>query len=141
MERPVRVSSAKPVDDGWCFVCGDNNPIGLKTDWSLQEDGSARALFQPSRAHQGWVGVLHGGILAALLDEAMAQCMGLAGRPSVTASLTIRYRRPAPTSGTLVAEARIVSQRRAATRLTAIVRSESGECYAEAEGTCVAIKS
>jgi uncharacterized protein (TIGR00369 family) len=137
LKDKVNTVTPRPNDDGWCFVCGKENPIGLKTLWSLDADGAVRARFQPSRCHQGWIGVVHGGILAALLDEAMAQRMWREGKPAVTASLSIRYRKPAPTSGSLIAEARITSSRTSAFRLKAFVRGESGECYAEAEGTCV----
>ena len=129
-----------PGNDGWCFVCGAENPIGLRTTWSLDEDGVVRTRFEPSREHQGWIGVVHGGILSALLDEAMAQRMGLEGRPVATASLTVRFRRPAPTTATLIVEARIKSERARVLQLKALVRSEAGECYAEADGTCVRIR-
>jgi uncharacterized protein (TIGR00369 family) len=140
VEESAGQSVPRPTNDEYCFVCGKENPIGLKTSWSLQKDGTVRASFYPSREHQGWSGILHGGILAALLDEAMAQRMGLVGKPSVTASLKIRFRKPAPTSGTLVVEARILSEGSTASRLEASVRADSGECFAEAEGTCVRIK-
>jgi uncharacterized protein (TIGR00369 family) len=126
------------VDDDWCFVCGKENPNGLGIVWSLEEDGSARGRFRPERRHQGWRGVLHGGILAALLDEAMAQCAGLTGRPAVTASLAIRFRSPAPIDSNLIAEARIVAARGRLLQLEAAVRDGRTEtCYASAEGTCM----
>ena len=127
-------------DDQWCFACGRENPKGLHTSWSLDGDGAVRARFQPDRHHQGWKGVVHGGILAALLDEAMAQRLRFSGTHAVTASLTIRYRRPAPTEGVLVVEARIVSDHTRALRLKALVRDDGGNCFAEGEGTCVRIR-
>ena len=58
-----------------CFVCGKDNPIGLKLrfDW----DGkTARAEFTPTELYQGWQGVVHGGIIAVMLDEVAAWAIG-----------------------------------------------------------------
>ena len=140
MRRSEKSRGVPARDDGHCFVCGPENPHGLHTSWSLDPDGFARARFEPSRRHQGWLGIVHGGILAALLDEAMAQRMWLGGKPAVTASLSIRFRRPVPTTGCLIAEARIVSETVRAARLEAVVRDEEGEPYVEAAGTCVRIE-
>lgn len=129
-----------PEDDGWCFVCGPENPISLRTRWKLDEDGMARTRFTPSRRHQGWAGVVHGGILASLLDEAVVQRTRLEGKPTVTASLSIRFQRPVPTETTIIAEAGITAEKPRVMRLHASIRDESGTCYAEAEGTCVRVK-
>jgi uncharacterized protein (TIGR00369 family) len=126
------------VNDGWCFVCGKENPIGLGLVWTLDPDGAARARFRSERRHQGWRGVVHGGILAALLDEAMAQCAARTGKPAVTASLTIRYHTPAPIGGDLIAEAYVTEERGRLLQLQAAVRDSRNEtCYANAQGTCV----
>ncbi len=127
-------------DDGWCYVCGPHNPAGLRLKWSLDEDGAARARFRPDRTHQGWKGVLHGGIMAALLDEAMAQWARKNGTPTVTGMIEIRYRRPAPTDRPLLAEARLVSERGRALRMEASLKDETGGIvFADARGTCFRI--
>jgi acyl-coenzyme A thioesterase PaaI-like protein len=55
-----------------CFVCGVDNPIGLHLD--IWMDGEqVWAEFTPGQQHQGWPGVLHGGIQATLLDEIMGR--------------------------------------------------------------------
>jgi uncharacterized protein (TIGR00369 family) len=128
-------------DDGWCYVCGPHNPQGLRLDWTLDENGTARARFRADRVHQGWRGVVHGGILAALLDEAMAQCAWKNNKPTVTGSIEIRYRRPAPTTAMLLAEGRLVADRGRALRMEALVKDEStGTVYADARGTCFRIR-
>lgn len=142
MSSPEQSPLSSLVDDGWCFVCGKENPGGLGLDWSLDAEGRARARFRPDRCHQGWRGVLHGGIIAALLDEAMAQCAKRTGREAVTASLAIRYRAPAPIGVALVAEAWIVGERGRVLQCEAVVRDEGNEtCFATAEGTCVRLAS
>jgi uncharacterized protein (TIGR00369 family) len=82
---------------------------------------------------------VHGGILVALLDEAMAQRMRLAGKPTMTARLSVRFSKPAPTAGVLVAEAWVVSERRRMVQLEAIVHAGDGRPFASAEGTCMRI--
>ena len=127
------------ANDRWCFVCGPDNPAGLQIPWTL-EDGVARGRFRPGRQHQGWRGIVHGGILAALLDEAMAQRVRMEGVHAVTASLQIRYRKPAPIETWLMTEGHLDAVRSRALQVRAAVLGEDGTCYAEAEGTCVRLK-
>lgn len=127
-------------DDRWCFACGMDNPHGLRTVWSLDADGKARTRFHPERRHQGWRGVVHGGILATLLDEAMAQRLRIAGFGGVTASLQIRFLKPAPTGAFLIVEAGTASEDRRLVRLEASVRGEDGSAYAVAEGVYMRIR-
>ena len=54
-----------------CFVCGQENPHGLRLRCRL-EDGRAVLLHTAREADLGWKTFVHGGILMALLDEAMA---------------------------------------------------------------------
>ncbi|MFB3908425.1 MAG: PaaI family thioesterase [Candidatus Eisenbacteria bacterium] len=130
---------ASPVDlqdDGGCFVCGRENPLGLRLSWSFEEDRS-RARFRPSPHHQGWRGIVHGGILAALLDEAMAQRLRFSAIRGVTATMTIRYRAPVPTSTEIVVEGFLEADRGRALRTRAEARTPDGKLVADAEGTCI----
>jgi uncharacterized protein (TIGR00369 family) len=140
VSSPDRSSPPVLVDDGWCFVCGRENPLGLRMEWTLDAEARARSSFRASRCHQGWIGVVHGGILAAILDEAMAQRLRLGGMRTVTAKLEVRYRRPAPIGVDLVAEGWMESESAHGLRLKAAVRGEDGTCYAEATGTCVRVE-
>ncbi len=75
----------------WCFVCGEDNHAGLKTRFYIEDD-KVKARIRPSKHHCGYHGVVHGGIIAAILDE----CMGWAAarainRMCVTGELTVRY--------------------------------------------------
>ena len=55
-----------------CFVCGHRNPYGLHLFFRLG-DNTIVADFQPREEHQGFPGVIHGGIVAAVLDEALGR--------------------------------------------------------------------
>ena len=136
MDSAPRSGRTDLDDDRWCFVCGTANPHGLRIPWTF-EDGAARARFRPDRAQQGWKGIVHGGILAALLDEAMVKRVRMEGLTAVTASLEVRYRRPVPVDAEVVIEGRLESARSRVVRLRATICDEDGTCYAEAEGTCV----
>jgi uncharacterized protein (TIGR00369 family) len=81
-------------DDHRCFVCGMDNPDGLRLKWTV--DGlTTTAQFIPDQKYQGWKGVLHGGIIATLLDEAMTRLVCVTLGNAVTAEMTVRFVAPA----------------------------------------------
>lgn len=87
----------KIADDSACLVCGSMNPIGLKAKFTTSAtDCSSHSVICLPAEFQGWQDVVHGGIIAALLDEAcIYACHGKADQ-CVTADLQIRYRKPVP---------------------------------------------
>ncbi len=80
-----------------CFACGLRNPYGLHLVFR-QDEGSVISDFQPHEEHQGFPGVIHGGIVAAVLDEALNRTSLLTEHPawSMTGRLEVRYRRNVP---------------------------------------------
>ena len=60
-----------------CFGCGSDNPHGLALEFTHDADG-VRAEFVTREEHQGFRGMLHGGIVTAALDEAMGHAVGRA---------------------------------------------------------------
>ncbi|MDA8170232.1 MAG: PaaI family thioesterase [Nitrospiraceae bacterium] len=85
----------KLEDDRYCFACGAENPGGLH----LAFQGGGRgvvAFFTPARRHQGYKGVVHGGIITTMLDEAMAHAAIKAGHYPVTAEISVRFRNALP---------------------------------------------
>ena len=78
-----------------CFVCGKDNPHGLQTRFELNGKDRVKAEFFPQPWHEGGRGAVHGGLVCALLDEAMASVItGTLGLPAPTVSLEIRMSRP-----------------------------------------------
>jgi uncharacterized protein (TIGR00369 family) len=71
-----------------------------------------RATFVPRNVHSGWTGVVHGGILATALDEAMAYVLYFMGVKGLTARMEVRYRKPALQGDSLTVVARKVSEAR-----------------------------
>ncbi|TDO94514.1 uncharacterized protein (TIGR00369 family) [Halanaerobium saccharolyticum] len=81
------------VDDQMCFACGEENPISLALKFEKITKNRVRAEFIPGEYHQGYNGIIHGGLTATLLDEAMAYVIGFKGIKAFTAELNIRYRK------------------------------------------------
>ncbi len=83
-------------DNQGCYVCGKENPNGLAVDFEINKEArSIQGRFRPSGFHQGYEGIVHGGILSSLLDEAMAKLAFSLGIPAVTAEITVKFRSPA----------------------------------------------
>lgn len=77
-----------------CFVCGKDNPRGLRTSFHPEGDGVA-ATFNPDKTLVGYEDAIHGGIISALLDEAIIwACYAKTGRFGVTAELIVRFIKP-----------------------------------------------
>ncbi len=54
-------------DNHRCYVCGKKNPAGLGVDFEIDREArSISANFTPSDIHQGYEGIVHGGILSTL---------------------------------------------------------------------------
>ena len=77
-----------------CLFCGKQNPIGFKLTFHARDDGSVHAVFPCERPLQSYPETLHGGVVSALLDSAMTNCLFSKGIVAVTAELTVRFLRP-----------------------------------------------
>ncbi len=84
-----------PIADNYCFVCGKDNPRGLKIQvrYSNPEMAAETELSLP-REYQGWAEVIHGGILSTLLDELMAHAVWHFAGPGLTLSMEVRFHAP-----------------------------------------------
>jgi acyl-coenzyme A thioesterase PaaI-like protein len=96
-----------------CFVCGQRNPYGLHLVFGKEGD-TIVADFQPREEHQGFPGIIHGGIVAALLDETLGRTSLLSNQPewTMTGRLEVRYRRYVPYGPLLRVRARLDGERR-----------------------------
>ncbi len=124
-----KVTLNSDLNEGFCFGCGGNNPIGLKLHF-VKEGDVVKAEFTPDKAHQGWPGLLHGGILGCLLDEAMSNAAYATGNTCLTASITIRQRQPIKVEEPLVVTARVTRYRKK------LIETEGQVCLKD--GTVVA---
>ncbi len=118
---------------GWdmCFGCGKENPIGLKL--KVRRDGkTARAEFTPNKHHQGWSGIVHGGILTTLLDEAMGYAALFEGACCVTARMQAKLRRPALIGEPLIITGSVTKNERKLLETEAAISLKDGTLVAEA---------
>lgn len=90
-----------------CLLCGDRNPWSLQLRFSTDDDGAVRTSFTGRSMLQGYDGLLHGGVIASLLDSAMTNCLFQQGVRAVTGELKIRYRHPVPCRAELELRARV----------------------------------
>ncbi len=86
----------KQPNSRMCFVCGLENPIGLKVFFYDDDDGRVIVKFTPRQEHQGYPGVVHGGIISALLDEVIGRVVTSLDIWAVTAKLELKFRKPVP---------------------------------------------
>jgi uncharacterized protein (TIGR00369 family) len=88
-----------------CVACSTGRPHGLGLEFHDVGDGRVRANFACPGSLEGYPGLLHGGIIATLLDAAMTNCLFALGHRAVTAELSIKYRAPVQLGRTAVVEA------------------------------------
>ena len=132
MTRYPRVSVDTDIESGMCFGCGPNNPVGLRLEFTPDGD-IVEAVFTPEAHHQGWDGVLHGGIISCLLDEAMAYAARLLARVNcITGKMTITMRCPVAMDAPLRVTGRVVKVSRKLVESRAELLLPDGTVAAEA---------
>ena len=94
-----------------CFACGQDNPVGLKIKFELNED-QVTAEFTPNENHVGFRNTVHGGIIYSALDDVMANVLYLQNRKAHTARCEIRYRQALETGQTVRLKGWVENERR-----------------------------
>jgi uncharacterized protein (TIGR00369 family) len=138
------MSQPELQDDHFCFACGDRNPDGLRLHIEYPAPGRSRMEFVPPKKFQGWQDVLHGGIIATILDEAFAHALGgaarAAGQAAVTAEMTLRFKKPVRIGERVIIEGRVVGEKGRIVECESVMRDESGRELASATGKLIRIK-
>jgi acyl-coenzyme A thioesterase PaaI-like protein len=117
----------------YCFGCGDLNSAGLKLEFHF-EGSKAVADLVPQDRHQGYPGIMHGGVIAAALDEAMGWAMYGAGVWAVTGKMEVKFRRPLPLHQKATVSGEVTRNRGRWLELRGEIRSEEGKLIAESYG-------
>lgn len=128
-------------DDQMCFCCGPKNPIGLKLVFESGPEGRMSTLWRPKKEHQGFKDIVHGGLVATVLDEVMVRLLYLRGIPAVTAGMETKLLRPLRWGRAYRFEGWIVRDRgKAVVTEAEALDVESGEPVAWGKATCVRVR-
>ncbi|MGD0990312.1 MAG: PaaI family thioesterase [Candidatus Sulfotelmatobacter sp.] len=123
-----------------CFVCGQDNPDGMKLKFILDE---ARQTFvcrlRLSKRYTGPPGHCHGGIIASILDDAMGKVNKLHHVVALTREMTVEYLKPVPLHTPLRVEGREISKKGRTHINTAEILNEKNEVLARSRGIFIAI--
>ena len=114
----------------WCFACGRLNPCGLKLTFE-ENDDTYITHFTGAPEHQGYDGIMHGGIVSTLLDEIMARYIYAKGVTAVTARLEVRYLKPTPIGVPLLIKGRIARHKGRIYETTGTIELPDGTVTAE----------
>lgn len=136
MARPLEI----PHPRNYCFACGQANREGLRLRFSYDPlKKSATCHVRIRSKYQGATGYAHGGVIATLLDEAMAKANGMAGIRAMTARLQVSYRKAVPVRTDLVLSGYRLRKRGRKIFLRSEICSANNELLAEARGLFVEI--
>jgi uncharacterized protein (TIGR00369 family) len=126
---------------GTCFACSQTNPHGLKLRFMHAEQGCIARCVVPDTMC-GFDGMVHGGIIATILDEAAAWALfAESARFGVTREMTTRYLKAVSTGAELVVEGRVVSCDGRKAVVCSSLRSADGVLLAEAESRWVLLST
>ncbi|HTL70527.1 MAG TPA: PaaI family thioesterase [Candidatus Eisenbacteria bacterium] len=123
-------------DDHMCFACGRLNAAGLRLRFD-HEPGILRSRVIFKKEHQGFKDVVHGGMMALVLDEMMVNLAWMEGHGAVTAELTVRLKKAARVGEEILLEGRIEGVRGKLLRAGADARTSTGELLATASASCI----
>ena len=141
-EYNPRMSKIKQPNSRHCFICGLENPVGLHLHIYETEPGVVESQYIAPDHFQGYPGVLHGGIVAAIIDEVSGRAqMGsdpLNPRFMFTGKLEVKYRKNVPIGKMLKIIGKAVKNKRnLAESWAGIYDAETDELLAE--GSTVSI--
>ncbi|MCX7681205.1 MAG: PaaI family thioesterase [Anaerolineae bacterium] len=133
----------KQPNSRMCFLCGRQNPVGLKLEFYEDEEARlVRTEFSIPEEYQGYPGVVHGGIVAAILDETAGRAVMLGGADEnlmATLKLTVRYRRPTPVGTALTAIGWVEKMSSVGAQVASEIRLPDGTVTAECEAILGAV--
>lgn len=134
------IETLEPQADNGCFGCGAANTHGLQLRFELDHSlRQAQCRFQVSPEFQGSRGILHGGIIALLLDETIGKLTRLHGLRAVTAELSVTYLRPIAAGQEVTIIAREAGREGRNLHFEAEIHAGNGQPLATGRGRFVAL--
>lgn len=117
-----------------CFVCGEENPNGLHLAFQAENQRTS-ATWTASAQWQSYKGIIHGGIISSVLDEAMSKAIISGGDEAFTADLRIRFRKKVCVGDIVLVNGWVVSAEKRRILAEASLTSQDGVEKAHAWGT------
>ena len=137
---PRGSSHLKLFDNQGCYACGSANSEGLRMKFSLDENEDLVSEFTADKRHQGFDGILHGGIMALVLDEMMVNLTWIKGYNAVSAEINVRLKKPVRTGQKISLRSRIVCEEKKLIKTEAQAFGPDGKLVAEAKAVCIKIQ-
>jgi acyl-coenzyme A thioesterase PaaI-like protein len=125
----------KQPNSRMCFICGLENPVGLQLKIYQTGPGVIESIYTAPEHFQGYPGVLHGGIVATILDEISGRAhMGDPSSPRFmfTGKLEVKYRKNVPTGQPLKIIGKALKSKRNTAEGWAGIYDAEGTLLAEA---------
>jgi uncharacterized protein (TIGR00369 family) len=123
-----------------CFGCGVANPIGLHLEFFLAGDGKVVAMADVADTFEGPHGLLHGGIIATLLDEIMSKAVRSHGIVAMTRHMEVDYLRPVPSLTPIRLEARVTRNEGRKHWAEASIENREGKVLAQGKGLFIEVR-
>ena len=127
------------VKDRRCFVCGMENPNGLKLKVVYDGVDQVEAEFMAEDRYRGWSDYLHGGVLTLIFDEMLGWLSRYMGHDAMTARLEVRYRKPVPLGSRLTFNAVLEREIKGLLDIKLCAKLEDGSMAAEGKGRMMII--
>ena len=127
---------SKQDNSKMCIICGMDNPLGVQAQFYNMEDGSVMTPFRFREEHQSYPQRVHGGMIAAMLDELGLRACWTKSEDyiwGVTMSLEVKYRKPVPYDVDLIGQGNVTFESSKFLKIQAEIMNQKGQVLASAD--------
>lgn len=131
IRNPFLKSDFEPYQ---CFGCSPFNNHGLMLEF-FEDEEFIYTEWKPQARYEGYIGNLHGGIQATILDEIASWVVYIKCQTAgVTASMEVKYRKPVPLQQEKIkVKAKLVEQTSRIVKIQAVLLNEDEQIATEAQ--------
>lgn len=123
-----------------CFVCGIDNPCGLKLKFFGDGEGTVWTDCIFTQDFEGYPGIVHGGIISSVLDETAGRAVLTHERPDfvlVTGKLIVNFRNPVKINTKIKVTGQVTRNNGRVIQARSWMQNEDGIVLADADVTLV----
>lgn len=135
-----QAAAVRRLEPSNCFACSPGNARGLKLDFQRTADGAMAADWVPGEDLEGYRGIVHGGVVSTVLDEAMAKVVDAMEIDGLTAELRVRFRKQVRSAARARVKGWLESRERRVVRTEASLCGSDGSELAHAWATFLVLK-